>query len=291
MPAFKPVPIHTVLTTDTTNVSLFSTRDVELLKQEMSNQNDYKELYYDTSTGNRLWAKINGEGSGTYNENETYYDTKAAQSKCIRHRYTCEFDCTVELFYDVYRDYRYRVEWDPRDIGRKIVQVYNYQQQQEQQHQIIQTQVVEHVVKKGMFPVSNRDAVVLCADYWEGNTCYIVGKSIEHPQVGEPDSGNVRSLVLYMGLCLEPIDDGKRMRYWCVTQVDPCGWIPSSFMSWALKFIPAEFRAEMIKGIETRLKKEPSQLIYINYYKLLNGQDNNEEEHRHRKDEVYLKID
>lgn len=146
-------------------------------------------------------------------------------------------------------------------LYRRIVQIYHDESNE------IPYQVVEHMLKKGTLMVSNRDVVVLTAEYWEGDTAYILIKSIEgHPLVDAPDSSTVRSQVLYCGICIQPEMDGKSTRYVTVAQIDPKGWIPSSFINWAIQYIPNEFREDMIKGMEQRLKKDKNDLVYINYF-------------------------
>lgn len=110
-----------VLTTEVPEgVTLFSIEDINKLKAEIASKEDYKLLKDDTY---RLWVKTSGEGSGVYDANAQYDSIEAAKSPFLRHKYTCELPFSVQVFYDLSRDYKRRHEWDRRDAGRRIVKI------------------------------------------------------------------------------------------------------------------------------------------------------------------------
>lgn len=117
-----PNDIESIITTETPkNFTLFTMKDLEIFKQEMKDlDGNYKELYFDKNTGNQMFTKTGGEGSGDFDPSmeEQYHGLNAAKSKFIRYKYSCLFHYPSQLFYDVMRDFRYRFEWDVRDIGR-----------------------------------------------------------------------------------------------------------------------------------------------------------------------------
>jgi hypothetical protein len=253
-------------TTEEDGFALFTQKDFDKLKEEIANTTQYKELF--TEGNSQMWIKVAGEGNGKYNDEEVYDDEAAAQSSCIRHKFTCLCEgYDVQTFYDVSRDYHSRCEWDTKDIGRHIIQIYH---NTSTDPNTIQYQVVEHAFKKGIFMLSNRDIVTIETEQWEDDgSVYVLCKSIEnHPNtVKEVNGSFVRSRLLYTGVCIQPLEDGKSMRYWCVTQADPGGWISSWIVNKAVRFIPKEFQRDMKNGMDLRIQRtEP--LEYKNYYQL-----------------------
>jgi hypothetical protein len=245
------------------NFRLWTLEDFDKLKRELTNEQDYKLLKDDKVNGYKLWVKSSGEGSGIYVDNFQYDDIEAAKTSFLRHKYSCEFDFPVQAFYDATRDYKNRVEWDHRTIYRNILNIYKSPQSTPQ----LKNQLLEHMIKRTGPMMADRDCVTLSAELWEGETCYFFTKSVDsafaEKVAGVPE--HIRSNVLYLGMCLEPTNDGKSMRYSCVTQLSPNGWIISGLMNWATKFIPKAFRREMIHAVDMRSKKNPAQLQYINY--------------------------
>lgn len=234
---------------------------------------------------------------------------KSATSHFLRHKYTCQLPMSTQLFYDVSRDYARRLEWDRRDGGRRIVQIvqasFSPVVSQDGRYEQLPHQVIEQMIKKVGSVMSDRECITLTAEYMdrETGTIYWLSKSIPddlanqliqspitspaviHSATGPVKSSNnnnnnnsvgaslnnqglVRSDVLYLGMVLKPLAP-NRMEYWCVTQLDPKGWLPANIMNWATQFIPKAFKREIIEASEMRSERDPSSLTYVNYYKPL----------------------
>ncbi len=274
-----------------------------------NNKHEYKLLKNDEQVGYKLWVKSQGEGSGKFTQPLTQYDCpKSATSHFLRHKYTCQLPMSTQLFYDVSRDYAKRLEWDKRDGGRRIVQIvqasFSPVVSQDGRYEQLPHQVIEQMIKKVGSVMSDRECITLTAEYMdrETGTIYWLSKSIPddlanqliqspitspaviHSATGPVKSSNnnngtaataslnnqglVRSDVLYLGMVLKPLAP-NRMEYWCVTQLDPKGWLPANIMNWATQFIPKAFKREIIEASEMRSERDPSSLTYVNYYKPL----------------------
>ena len=280
-------PAEILTTSIPDGVLLFDRTDVEILKSEMDNTTDYTLLYEEPDC--KMWYKSRGEGSGTSqatNSSDRGSDNPdsdsdrtmrnseaAANSSFIRYKYYCDFEgCSLQEFYDAMRDYSKRFEWDTRDAGRRIIQIFHTPNHDD----ILEYQVVEHMVKKGTFVVSDRDFVTLNAEIWEDDhTMYCVGKSIEYEGAPQSARGVVRSIILYLGTRIQLLTDGgesgkSTVRVWFVTQTDPKGWIPSSVVNWAQRFLPKEYKQNVERAIAQRRQKSDSELKYTNYYQVAN---------------------
>jgi hypothetical protein len=128
-----------------------------------------------------------------------------------------------------------------------------------------------NTTKAGTFLVANREFTTLNAERFENGICYMVARSIPSDvdvfdtfpsQLG--DVGNtVRSHILYLGQAIVPISENV-CQYWCITQVDPAGWIPATLYNWVTRFLPREFQTTMKKGCFQRLEQTDK---YLNYYR------------------------
>lgn len=234
MSKFVEPNIAQVLTTEVPEgVHLFTIEDINKLKAEIANEEGYKLLKDDTKVGYKLWVKTNGEGSGNYDPNDQYDSIEAAKSPFLRHKYTCELPFSVQVFYDLSRDYKRRYEWDHRDTGRRIVKIIHTPNEPNG----MKYQVIEQMVKSVGGMMSDRECITLTAEYWENDSCYWLSKSLDFDTADKlvGQTRHVRSNVLFLGMVMQPINDGKHMKYWCVTQLDPKGWIPSSIQNWATR--------------------------------------------------------
>jgi hypothetical protein len=256
--------IEQLITTNVpSTVKLFTMKDVEILKEELNNTEDYKLL--SNEEGYSLWQKINGEGSGKVATGIQYENPVAAESPYLRYKYCCDFDCDMDLFVDTMRDNEFRTKWDTREISREIVQIYN------DPDNVLQYQVVEHLLKKGKLVIANRDLVTMYTEVWDGEVMYFLGKAVDLSDVLLADPSAVRGQMLYLGMKLEKIGDGK-IRYWCIIQLDPSGWLPSYAVNWGCQTIPKEFKADLTRATQLRKQLYPDGKQYLNYYQLIGKQ-------------------
>ncbi|KAL0490727.1 hypothetical protein AKO1_002214, partial [Acrasis kona] len=230
---------------------LFQQEDFEKLKIESDNESEYESIYHekDNVSERKLWIKKSGKGSAI------------SGATNIRHKYCCKFPFSAKVFYDTMRDYARRHEWDNRDLGRSILQVY-------QVPGTVQNQVIENFVKAGTLMVANREFITLNAEQQLEGMIYMLGKSIDISETNVSDPSRfhplnpVRSDIVYLGQAIIPISENV-CQYWCITQVDPGGWIPSMLYNYATRYLPKEFQNTMSVGCRGRQERDNE---YINFY-------------------------
>mmetsp|Transcript_9719 Transcript_9719/g.36134 ORF Transcript_9719/g.36134 Transcript_9719/m.36134 type:complete len:283 (+) Transcript_9719:271-1119(+) len=222
---------------------LISNDNFKQLNDEIDNESDY-ELQYDQDDI-RMFMKVRGEGSDH-------------ESGIARYKYFGNIDFDIDLVFATLRDDEHRSVWDTRDMGREIIKVFEPQEDDEPHNSVCWS------TKMGQYMVSSRDFVSLqaCKHHTDQETGETISFEMFTRFVDgfkEPHPDFVRAKIIYLGLKLwRDENDPKKTHYVCITQVDPAGWITSSLVNWAVKYVPLEFEKNVEKGCAHRLENNLS---------------------------------